>query len=96
MQVSRAASIWLEYHRSLSRENTLKAYQASSGIFLGEFADRQIGEMSTGDILSFLNWVTEGKKLLTGRIRYTLSTPQRYLGKVTDSKAIRWIDNLYR
>jgi hypothetical protein len=61
MQVSRAAAIWLEYHRSHSRENTLKAYQASSGSFLGEFADRQIGEISTEDILSFLNRVTEGK-----------------------------------
>jgi hypothetical protein len=29
MQVSRAASIWLEYHRSHSRENTLKSYQAN-------------------------------------------------------------------
>jgi hypothetical protein len=61
MQVSLAAAIWLEYHRSHSRENTLKAYQASSGSFLGEFADRQVGEISTEDILSFLNRVTEGK-----------------------------------
>jgi len=70
MQVSHAASIWLEYHRSHSRENTLKAYQALSCIFLGEFADRQIGEISTEDILSFLNRVTEGKKPQTRRIRY--------------------------
>jgi hypothetical protein len=61
MQVSRAASIWLEYHRSHSRETILKAYQASSGIFLGEFADRQIGEISREGIPSFLNEVTEGK-----------------------------------
>ena len=29
-------------------------------------------------------------------LRHTnLSTTQRYLGKVTDTEAIRWIDNLY-
>jgi integrase/recombinase XerD len=70
MRVSLAASIWLEHPRSHARENTRKAYQASSGIFLGEFADAQTGEISTEDILSFLNRVTEGKKPQTRRTRY--------------------------
>ena len=46
MQVSRAAAIWLEYHRSHSRKSTLKSYQAAMGTFLADFADRQIGEIS--------------------------------------------------
>lgn len=70
MQVSRASAIWLEYHRSHSRENTLKSYHAALATFLDEFADRQVGEISTEDVLSFLNRVTEGKKPQTRRIRY--------------------------
>ena len=44
MQVSRAAAIWLEYHRSHSRKSTLKSYQAAMGTFLADFrrqADRR-------------------------------------------------------
>ena len=70
MQVSRAAAIWLEYHRSHSRENTLKSYQAALASFLAEFTDRQIGEIATEEILSFLNRVTEGRKPQTRRVRY--------------------------
>lgn len=70
MQVSRAADIWLEYHRSHSRENTLKSYRAAVANLLTEFAERQISEISTEDILSYLNRVTEGKKPQTRRIRY--------------------------
>ncbi|RJR40222.1 MAG: hypothetical protein C4576_20200, partial [Desulfobacteraceae bacterium] len=62
MQVSRVAAIWLEYHRSHSRENTLKSYEAALNPFLAEFANRQIGEISTEEVLSFLNRVTEGRK----------------------------------
>jgi integrase/recombinase XerD len=70
MQVSRAAAIWLEYHRSHSRENTLKSYQAALGWFLAEFTGRQIGDISTEEILSFLNRVTKGKKPQTPWVRY--------------------------
>lgn len=70
MQVSRAAAIWLEYHRTHSRENTLKSYEAALAAFLAEFTDRQIGEISTEEILSFLNRVAEGKKPQTRRVRY--------------------------
>jgi integrase/recombinase XerD len=70
MQVSRAAGIWLEYHKSHSRENTLKAYQAALDTFSAEFADRKISEISSEEILSFLNRVTEGKKPQTKRTRY--------------------------
>jgi hypothetical protein len=36
-----------------SRENTLKSYQAALAAFLAEFTDRQIGEISTEEVLSF-------------------------------------------
>jgi integrase/recombinase XerD len=70
MQVSRAVAIWLEHHKSHSKENTLKAYQTALDTFSAEFANRKIRELSSEDILSFLNRVTEGKKPQTKRTRY--------------------------
>jgi integrase/recombinase XerD len=70
MQVSRAVAIWLEYHKSHSRENTLKAYKTALETFSAEFADKKINELSSEDVLSFLNRVTEGKKPQTKRARY--------------------------
>jgi integrase/recombinase XerD len=70
MQLSRAIAIWLEYHKSHSRENTLKAYQAALDTFPAEFGDRKISEISPEEILLFLNRVTEGEKPQTRRTRY--------------------------
>ncbi len=70
MQVSRATAIWIEYHRSYSRDDTLKAYQSVLDIFTPEFGNRQISEISTEDMLSFLNRITEGRKPQTRRLRY--------------------------
>ena len=33
-------------------------------------------------------------RFLLGQVR-SLSTTQRYLGKITDTEAMRWIENLY-
>lgn len=98
MQVSRSAGIWLEYHRSHSRETTLESYQAAPTTVLAEFAGRDIGDRSIEDVFSRLNRITGGKKpqMIKVILRHTnLSTTRRYLGKVTDTEAIRWIDNLY-
>ncbi|RJR49654.1 MAG: hypothetical protein C4576_06345 [Desulfobacteraceae bacterium] len=55
---------------SVPWENTLKSYEAALAAFLAEFTDRQIGEVTTEEILSYLNRVTEGRKSQTRRIRY--------------------------
>jgi integrase len=55
---------------SVPLDNTLKSYESALAAFLAEFRDRQIGEITTEEILSFLNRVTEGKKPQTRRIRY--------------------------
>jgi integrase/recombinase XerD len=70
MEASRAVANWLEYHKSHSSENTLKAYQTALDTFSAEFADKTISELSSEFILSFLNRVTEGKKPQTKRTRY--------------------------
>ena len=47
--------IYLEYHKSHSRENTFKAYRVTLSSFNIEFGDRNLEEITTDEILSFLN-----------------------------------------
>ena len=75
MQVTRAAAIWLEYHRSHSRENTLKSYQAALATFLDQFAERRIGEISTEDVLSFFTPGTRAKNHRPGEFATLTSRP---------------------
>ena len=71
MQVSKAMTIWLEYHKSHSRDNTLKSYQVVLSNFSREFGERDVHEITSDEILSFLNRVTEGTKQQTKRTRYS-------------------------
>ena len=70
MQVSKAIKIWLEYHKSNSTDNTLKTYQVVLSNFKKEFGDRDVREITSDEILSFLTRITEGKKQQTKRTRY--------------------------
>ena len=55
MQVSKAIKIYLDYHKSHSRKNTFKAYHVTLSSFNIEFGDRNLEEITTDEILSFLN-----------------------------------------
>ncbi|MFC1534758.1 hypothetical protein ACFL7M_15500 [Thermodesulfobacteriota bacterium] len=55
MQVSKAIKIWLEYHKSHSRDNTLKAYQVVLSNFNRKFGERDVREITSDEVLSFLN-----------------------------------------
>ena len=70
MQVSKAIKIWLEYHKSHSRDNTLKAYHVVLSNFNLEFGEKNVEEITSDEILSFLNRITEGTKQQTKRTRY--------------------------
>jgi len=71
MQISEAAKLFLEYHKSHSKENTVRAYNLVLNQILGEFRNENLEEISTEKILSFLNRITEGKKRQTKRTRYS-------------------------
>ena len=60
MQVSKTIKIWLEYHKSHSRDNTLKAYHVVLSNFNLEFGDSNVAEITSDEVLSFLNRITEG------------------------------------
>lgn len=68
MNVSKAAQIWLDYHRAHSKKNTLKAYEWTIGKFCDQFGDIELFELTVDNILSFLNQITEGRKPQTKRV----------------------------
>ena len=70
MKVSRAIDLWLEYHR-LHSKKTIRTYESTMSSFRGRFPDRDLVSMTPDDVLSFLTTITEGKKQLTKRTRYS-------------------------
>jgi len=99
MKVSHAIESYQKYHSFNSKKNTIKNYEFLFCRFKEEFGKRDLESIIPDEILSFLTRLTEGNNQTTKRNRYSrhahLSTTQRYLGKVTDVEAMRWIENLY-
>jgi site-specific recombinase XerD len=71
MQISEAAKLWLEYHKSHSKENSIRAYKLVITQLCEEFGEENLEEITTERVLSFLNRITEGKKRQTKRTRYS-------------------------
>ena len=69
MKLSKAAIIWIDYHKTHSKKNTLRSYQAVIEPFCQEFGDREIGDVTPNEILTFLNRLTDGNKPYTKRVR---------------------------
>jgi hypothetical protein len=62
MNVSQASKIWLEYHRAHSKHNTVRACEFTITKFNQKFSNRNLNEVSTDDILSFMAKFTVGRK----------------------------------
>jgi len=71
MQVSAAAKLCLEYHKSHSKENSIRAYKLILSKLCDEFGTENLEDITTERVLSFLNRITEGKKRQTKRTRYS-------------------------
>ena len=71
MRVSEATKLWLEYHKSHSKENSVRAYKLILSRFCKDFGSADVKEITTERILVFLNRITEGKKRQTKRTRYS-------------------------
>jgi len=54
MKVSKMAKIWIDYHGSNSRKNTVRAYEGTIFKFIAIFGDKDIADVDTDDVLSFL------------------------------------------
>ena len=71
MQILEAAKLWLEYHKSHSKENSIRAYKLVLSKFCEKFGAENLEDITTDKILSFLNRITEGRKRQTERTRYS-------------------------
>jgi integrase/recombinase XerD len=71
MQVSKAAKLWLEYQKSNSKENSIRAYKMVLTKFCEEFGAENLEDITTEMVLSFLNRITEGGNRQTKRTRYS-------------------------
>ena len=71
MNVSQASKIWLDYHQAHSKYNTIRAYKFTITRFNQNFADLNLNEVSTDDILDFMTKFTVGLKPQTKRIRFS-------------------------
>jgi len=71
MKVSDAAKLYLEYHRSHSKVNSLRAYELILSKFCEDFGNESMEDLRTDRVLSFLNRVTEGNKKQTKQTRYS-------------------------
>ena len=69
MKVSKAAKVWLDYHRAHSKKNTLRAYEWVIDKFCQKFSGTNLTELSSDGVLDFVNLVTDANKLRTKRVR---------------------------
>lgn len=72
MKVNEAVEYCLAYHRSNSQINTLRSYEFLLSKFEDFFGERDLEEISSVGVLSFLTQLCEGNKQGTNRSRYGL------------------------
>jgi integrase len=71
MKVSKVIEICLDYHRNHSKPNTVRSYEAILKKFGLIFGDKDLEEVFSEDILTFLSKITDGRKQQTRRTRYS-------------------------
>ena len=71
MKVSKAAIIWIDYHKAHSKNNTVRSYQSVIDRFCQDFGESEIDQVTPDEVLSFLNSFTNGNKPYTKRVRYS-------------------------
>jgi hypothetical protein len=62
MKISEAAKLFLEYHRSHSKDNSVRAYKLVIHQLCEEFGTESLENITTEKMLSFMNRITEGEK----------------------------------
>ena len=68
MKVSKAAAIWIDYHNTHSKKNTVRSYQSVIERFYQDFGDAEIGQVTPDGVLSFLNSFTNGMRRKNARV----------------------------
>lgn len=75
MKVSKAARLWINYHKANSQLSTVQAYEGTISKFVDVFGRRDMDAVSTDEFQEFLEELTEGRKQQTKKIRYSHIKP---------------------
>jgi hypothetical protein len=71
MKLSKGTKIWIDYHKTHSKKNTVRSYRAIIERFIQEFGDGPVEQVTPVQILTYLNRLTEVNKPYTKRIRHS-------------------------
>jgi hypothetical protein len=71
MKVSKAGKIWIDYHQTHSKKNTVRTHSFIKDKFCAQFGDYELNDLSVKNILDFMNQITKGRKPQTKRVRFT-------------------------
>lgn len=71
MNVKEAAAVFLEYHKTHSKEHSIRSYTRILSRFCKEFGTENLEAITTEKVLPFLNMITEGRKQHTKQTRYS-------------------------
>jgi hypothetical protein len=66
-EISQAIKMWESYQRGTLKPNTLRAYHTILTKLANEFAEQDCHDLSTDEVFSFLNNLTENTKQQTKR-----------------------------
>jgi integrase/recombinase XerD len=71
MKITQAVTFWLEYHKANSKKNTVRAYEELIFKFCKEYGDNDLNDLTSDEVLAFLNAITKGTKPLTRKTRFS-------------------------
>jgi hypothetical protein len=72
MKISQVAKIWIDYHSTNSKKNTVRVYRWIINKFCVEFGGEELTELPSEKVLQFFNIVTAGCKSQTKRVRLSV------------------------
>jgi integrase/recombinase XerD len=91
--VSKAAKIWIDYHKAHSKKNTLRSYQSVIDRFCLDSGDFEIQQVTPDDVLTLLNCFTNGNKAYTKRVRYShLAAFSNFFRNIIDTTLVNPCD----
>lgn len=71
MLISQGINVCMEFHRSNSRDNTIRSYEYVLGKLNNRFEGRDMESLTSEEMLAFLNQLCDGTKQRTKRSRYS-------------------------
>ena len=60
MKLSKAAKIWIDYHKTHSKKNTVRSYRAIIERYIKEFGDGPVDQVTPEQILIYRETATQG------------------------------------